>query len=470
MEKKKKTQIINNNENDRKTSPEKRLSIKKLKKENNENKLSTPLLSNNQKQLRYSFKPKTTQLKLLLNDKKENKDSRQVFSNTLKSHNRKSIDENNSNSNTFDNNHKRTGSEQLKFKKEEIKLQNREKKIKNYNILNIKSEKKAKTTQKTSPRKKFFSNNLIYNNNSNNSNINNNILDNNNISNNSINKNLKPKDFSMNDTLNIISELQNQFSNMIKENNKPLNRINQILNKDYLNIYNYVPLSENQKKNISDDIERTSELRIQNYETAFNFINNSLNSIQKFFKNYLRNEENQDLNEARLFFDVEKDNETDKEDFDKLKISSSSDDDGSIIFQNDDNYTNNIITPKKDRNKNNFDETDFHEEILENTKIIPPNNLTNDKFNFRNKNKKLSLKHPNNMPNFYTKHRTVIIKEEDEIKELMNKLANQSNNRSDFFRTKTVVTPKKIFTEENEEKENTINVERSASKKECAIF
>ena len=52
----------------------------------------------------------------------------------------------------------------------------------------------------------------------------------------------------------------------------------------------------------------------------------------------------------------------------------------------------------------------------------------------------------------------------------MNKLANQSNNRSDFFRTKTVVTPKKIFTEENEEKENTINVERSASKKECAIF
>ena len=244
MEKKKKTQIINNNENDRKTSPEKRLSIKKLKKENNENKLSTPLLSNNQKQLRYSFKPKTTQLKLLLNDKKENKDSRQVFSNTLKSHNRKSIDENNSNSNTFDNNHKRTGSEQLKFKKEEIKLQNRENKIKNYNILNIKSEKKAKTTQKTSPRKKFFSNNLIYNN-SNNSNINNNILDNNNISNNSINKNLKSKDFSMNDTLNIIAELQKQFSNIINDNNKPLNKIQKKIDIDYLNIYNYVPLSEN---------------------------------------------------------------------------------------------------------------------------------------------------------------------------------------------------------------------------------
>ena len=346
MEKKKKTQVINNNENDRKTSPEKRLSIKKLKKENNENKLSTPLLSNNQKQLRYSFKPKTTQLKLLLNDKKENKDSRQVFSNTLKSHNRKSIDENNSNSNTFDNNHKRTGSEQLKFKKEEIKLQNREKKIKNYNILNIKSEKKAKTTQKTSPRKKFFSNNLIYNN-SNNSNINNNILDNNNISNNSINKNLKSKDFSMNDTLNIISELQKQFSNIINENNKPLNKTQKIINIDYLNIYNYVPLSDNEKKNILNDIERTSELRIQNYETAFNFINNSLNSIQNYFKNYMINEENQDLNEARLFFDKDKDNETDKEDFDKLKISSSSSSD--IIFQNDDNYTNNIITSKRER-------------------------------------------------------------------------------------------------------------------------
>ena len=468
MEKKQKKPIYNN-ENERKISPEKKLLLKKSKKDynNSENKLSTPLLSQNQKQIRYSFKPKTTQLKLSLNDKKDNKDSRQVFSNTFKAHNRKSIDENNSNSNTFDNNHKRTGSEQLKFKKEEIKIQNKEikKNIKNYNILNIKNEKKAKTTQKTSPRKKFFSNNLISTN-INNNNINKNLE----FDNININNNLSSKDFSMTETLNIISELQNQFSNMIKENNKPLNRINQILNKDYLNIYNYVPLSENQKKNISDDIERTSELRIQNYETAFNFINNSLNSIKKFFKNYIRNEENQDLNEARLFFDVEKDNETDKEDFDKLKISSSSDDDGSIIFQNDDNYTNNIITPKKDRNKNNFDETDFHEEILENTKIIPPNNLTNDKFNFRNKNKKLSLKHPNNMPNFYTKHRTVIIKEEDEIKELMNKLANQSNNRSDFFRTKTVVTPKKIFTEENEEKENTINVERSASKKECAIF
>ena len=468
MEKKQKKPIYNN-ENERKISPEKKLLLKKSKKDynNSENKLSTPLLSQNQKQIRYSFKPKTTQLKLSLNDKKDNKDSRQVFSNTFKAHNRKSIDENNSNSNTFDNNHKRTGSEQLKFKKEEIKIQNKEikKNIKNYNILNIKNEKKAKTTQKTSPRKKFFSNNLISTN-INNNNINKNLE----FDNININNYLSSKDFSMTETLNIISELQNQFSNMIKENNKPLNRINQILNKDYLNIYNYVPLSENQKKNIEDDIERTSELRIQNYETAFNFINNSLNSIKKFFKNYIRNEENQDLNEARLFFDVEKDNETDKEDFDKLKISSSSDDDGSIIFQNDDNYTNNIITPKKDRNKNNFDETDFHEEILENTKIIPPNNLTNDKFNFRNKNKKLSLKHPNNMPNFYTKHRTVIIKEEDEIKELMNKLANQSNNRSDFFRTKTVVTPKKIFTEENEEKENTINVERSASKKECAIF
>ncbi len=274
----------------------------------------------------------------------------------------------------------------------------------------------------------------------------------------------------MNDTLNIIAELQKQFSNIINENNKPLNKTQKIINIDYLNIYNYVPLSENEKKNILNDIERTSELRIQNYETAFNFIHNSLNSIQNYFKNYMINEENQDLNEARLFFDKDKDNETDKEDFDKLKISSSSDDDGSIIFQNDDNYTNNIITPKKNSNKNNFEETDFHEELSENTKIIPPNNLTNEKFNIRNKNKKLSLKQPNNMQNFYTKHRTVIIKEEDEIKELMNKLANQSNNRSDFFRTKTVVTPKKIFTEENEEKENTINVERSASKKECAIF
>ena len=468
MEKKQKKQV-NNNEIERKISPEKKLLLKKSKKDynNSENKLSTPLLSQNQKQIRYSFKPKTTQLKLSLNDKKDNKDSRQVFSNTFKAHNRKSIDENNSNSNTFDNNHKRTGSEQLKFKKDEIKLQNKEikKNVKNYNILNIKSEKKAKTTQKTSPRKKFFSNNLI-NTNINNNNINKNLE----FDNININNNLSSKDFSMSQTINIISEIQKQFSNIIKENNKPLNQINKVLNKDYLTIYNYVPLSENQKKNIEDDIERTSELRIQNYETAFNFINNSLNSIKKFFKNYIRNEENQDLNEARLFFDIDKDNETDKEDFDKLKISSSSDDDGSIIFQNDDNYTNNIITPKKNRNKNNIEETDFHEEILENAKIIPPNNSTNEKFTFRNKNKKLSLKQPNNMQNFYTKHRTVIIKEEDEIKELMNKLANQSNNRSDFFRTKTVVTPKKIFTEENEEKENTINVERSASKKECFIF
>ena len=180
------------------------------------------------------------------------------------------------------------------------------------------------------------------------------------------------------------------------------------------------------------------------------------------------NEENQDLNEARLFFDKDKDNETDKEDFDKLKISSSSSSD--IIFQNDDNYTNNIITSKRERKKLNFEETDFEEdEIYENAKIIPPKNYNNE--NIRNRSKKFSIKQlNNNLPNFYTKHRTVIIKKEDEIKELMNKLTNQSNYKSDYFRTKTIVTPKKIFTEENEDKENTINVERSSSKKDCFIF
>ena len=83
----------------------------------------------------------------------------------------------------------------------------------------------------------------------------------------------------MAETLTIISEIQKQFENSVNENKKPLEEIKQILDNN-ININNYVPLSNQQKINMTNDIERSSDLRIQNYEQAFKYIKTSLNGIK----------------------------------------------------------------------------------------------------------------------------------------------------------------------------------------------
>ena len=61
------------------------------------------------------------------------------------------------------------------------------------------------------------------------------------------------KEFSLNETLKIISEIQKQFDDNVKANKKPLEIIKKIINNEYT-IFNYIHLYDFQKENIIKDI------------------------------------------------------------------------------------------------------------------------------------------------------------------------------------------------------------------------
>ena len=111
-----------------------------------------------------------------------------------------------------------------------------------------------------------------------------------NLSNSTIEKNsnnnvIVNKEFSLNETLKIISEIQKQFEDNVRNNKKPLDAIKKIINNEYT-IFTYVPLSQFQKDNIMKDIERSSELRTKNYEMAFHYIIKAIEDIRKLIGNY----------------------------------------------------------------------------------------------------------------------------------------------------------------------------------------
>ena len=97
-------------------------------------------------------------------------------------------------------------------------------------------------------------------------------------------------EFNLMETLNIISDIQKQFENSLKENKKPLEEIKRLIDNN-LNVMKYIPLSENQKKNITNDIQKSSDLRIKNYEMAFYYIKTSLDEIKLLLENMVEQEE-----------------------------------------------------------------------------------------------------------------------------------------------------------------------------------
>ena len=158
-------------------------------------------------------------------------------------------------------------------------------------------------------------------------------------------------EFALTETLEIISEIQNQFDNSVKENKKPLEEIKRLIDNN-LNINNYIALSDLQKENITNDIERSSELRIQNYNTAFNYIRTSLEGIKDCLEKIVSNEEE-------------------------------SEDD---IIESDDNSENKttFLTYRESSTKqgDNEEDTDFSEGVmLENAFVLPPKNSP---FNYQN--------------------------------------------------------------------------------------
>ena len=183
-------------------------------------------------------------------------------------------------------------------------------------------------------------------------------------------------EFNLMETLNIISDIQKQFENSLKENKKPLEEIKRLIDNN-LNVMKYIPLSENQKKNITNDIQKSSDLRIKNYEMAFYYIKTSLDEIKLLLENMVEQEEinpNEfiiktalnksygNLSNENNSFSSSKSEEEEKEQLINEKKE---------LNNKEENKKENKIEEKR---KSNVD-TDFQEGImLENIVVMPPKN------------------------------------------------------------------------------------------------
>ena len=85
----------------------------------------------------------------------------------------------------------------------------------------------------------------------------------------------------------------------MKENKKPLDEIKKLIDNN-INVDNYIPLSEIQKNNITDDIQKSSELRIKNYEMAFYYIKTSLDEIKFSLHNIVNPDEEYEENNVNV--------------------------------------------------------------------------------------------------------------------------------------------------------------------------
>lgn len=130
-----------------------------------------------------------------------------------------------------------------------------------------------------------------------------------------------------------------------------------------LSIDNYIALSDLQKENITTDIERSSDLRIQNYQTAFNYIRTSLDGIKDCLEKIITNEEESEGFDSSLDI-IENDNDDIGEQNEKKVY-----------------HTYRGKTFKMD-NENVEEDTDFSEGVmLENAFVLPPKNSP---FNYQN--------------------------------------------------------------------------------------
>lgn len=81
------------------------------------------------------------------------------------------------------------------------------------------------------------------------------------------------------ETIKLISEIQKNFEESVKANNNEPEEIKKLV-KLSIDINDYIPLSEEEKTNLENDIIKSSDLRIQNYKTAFSYIDTALNKIK----------------------------------------------------------------------------------------------------------------------------------------------------------------------------------------------
>ena len=81
------------------------------------------------------------------------------------------------------------------------------------------------------------------------------------------------------ETIKLINEIQKNFEESIKSNNHTSEEVKQII-KPNVRIDDYIPLTEEEKTNLEKDIIKSSDLRIQNYKTAFSYIDTALNKIR----------------------------------------------------------------------------------------------------------------------------------------------------------------------------------------------
>ena len=204
-----------------------------------------------------------------------------------------------------------------------------------------------------------------------------------NLSNSTIEKNsnnnvIVNKEFSLNETLKIISEIQKQFEDNVRNNKKPLDAIKKIINNEYT-IFTYVPLSQFQKDNIMKDIESSSELRTKNYEMAFHYIIKAIEDIRKLIGNYYvsiekkknKHENNNNINHNIKMNEIieEKEIEIEIENKNKIKKENKKEE-----------IKKNIITNKEEKKKEKKIEEkkkeDIKEKEIKKDKIIHSNTIS----------------------------------------------------------------------------------------------
>lgn len=165
-------------------------------------------------------------------------------------------------------------------------------------------------------------------------------------------------EINLKETLSIITEIQSQFESSVKENKKPVEEIERLID-NKLTLDSYIALSSLQKENISTDIERSSVLRIQNYESPFHYIQVGIEGIQECLEDIMTKEDSEDFT-------------IDNKDDDTI-ISNNT----SHVVQYSDEHANTEECPMMQE-----EDTDFSERaMLDNAFVIPPKNSP---FNYQN--------------------------------------------------------------------------------------
>ena len=362
-----------------------------------------------------SFQIKTNVIKdsLKENSKSENKNSSKNNSKSNTKNNSKSNRKNISN-----NNSKKTSKKNSKksLKNITINKKDNEKNDKTEKNKNNNSQFKSRSNNILKQINKENKSNLNTEENIKNKQNNNNIIKSNNRQITTDNKNnenvlFSIKEFNLTETLNIISDIQMQFENSLKETKKPIEEIKKLIDNN-INMNNYIPLSESQKNNIIDDIQKSSELRIKNYEMAFFYMKTSLDDIKYSLQNIVEQEEEKNTetieqekysNNSLIDSCYSSENELEKSNENK-NVNTKKDELNILKTYENENNNNKNKSKEKTIKRKLIEDTDFQEGImLENALVIPPKssgfNYQSVKDMTRTRSKRFCVKEHNNNVN-----------------------------------------------------------------------